>query len=370
MNNIYVSTIIDSYNYGTVLQAVATRDVLSEYGKPYFIDYCRPDWTSIGLRQIYLRDKHHNPAINLLRYCVAFPNLRKNKYIFRSFVERQLDLVDSTPYLEGGPFDANAIYCVGSDQTWNEELNKGIDPVYTLMHVPQYMKKFSFSASFGRPSIPDREATMMKPLLEQFTAISVRESSSVKILNDMGIKTGVALKDPVLLCRPQLWHELSENVAEMSQSYVLIYMLNENPRMVEYARLLASSERITVRIIRFNRTKPVPSGCEPIYQPSPEQWVACFRDAKYIVTDSFHGTCFSILFQKPMIVFNPPRYSIRLSDVLKDFGLTERRVADDESISKISIASDPIDWNHVNNAMSVFQTQARNFLKSVINIEP
>ena len=365
--DIYVSTIIDSYNYGTVLQAVATKDVLSVYGKPLFIDYCRFDWTSRGLRHIYLRDKHHNLAINLVRYCLALPNLGKNKQIFRSFIERQLDLVDSTPYLEGGSFDAAAAYCVGSDQTWNEELNKGIDPVYTLMHVPQSMKKFSFSASFGRPSIPEREVAMMEPLLEQFSAISVRESSSVKILNDMGIKGGVALKDPVLLCRPQLWHELSAGVPKAVQPYILIYMLNENPRMVEYAKILSSSKGIPVRIIRFNRTKPVPSGCEAIYQPSPEQWVASFRDAKYVVTDSFHGTCFSILFQKPMIVFNPPRYSIRLADVLKDFGLADRRVADDESPSQIRIANDSINWEHVNDAMTAFQHEARNFLQGVFN---
>lgn len=367
MNNIYVSTIIDSYNYGTVLQAVATRDVLSEYGKAYFIDYCRFDWTPKGLRHIYLQDRHHNPVINLVRYCMALPNLRKNKQIFRSFIERQLDLVSSAPYLEGGSFDAAASYCVGSDQTWNEELNRGIDPVYTLMHVPRGMRKFSFSASFGRPSIPEREATMMEPLLEQFTAISVRESSSVKILNDMGIKGGVALKDPVLLCRPQLWHELTEGIPEAAKSYVLIYMLNENPRMVEYAKILASNKGLPVRIIRFNKTKPVPSGCEGICQPSPEQWVASFRDAKYIVTDSFHGTCFSILFQKPMIVFNPPRYSIRLADVLKDFGLADRRVADDESPSQIRIANDSVDWEHVNSAMTAFQQEARNFLQSVFN---
>ena len=69
--NIYVSTIIDSYNYGTVLQAAATRDVLEPYGKPLFIDYCREAWTRKGLRDIYLKDKNHPLLLNVVRYSRA-----------------------------------------------------------------------------------------------------------------------------------------------------------------------------------------------------------------------------------------------------------------------------------------------------------
>lgn len=360
---IYVSTIIDSYNYGTVLQAVATRDVLGPYGKPLFIDYCREAWTHEGLRDIYLKDMNHFLPINIVRYFVALPELKTNKKLFRSFVERQLHLVDANPFIAGsGRFDEQAVYCVGSDQTWNEELNKGIDPVYTLKNVPSDCRKISLSASFGRPSIPDAEAAKMKPLLEQFDAISVRESSSVSILEQMGIKGSVALKDPVLLCRPQLWHELSHSVPKYKDQYVLIYMLNHNQRMIGYAQQLAEEKGLKVRIVTFSPRKPGSAGCESICQPTPEQWLAAFRDADYVVTDSFHGTCFSILFNKPMIVFDPPRYSVRLTDVLKDFDLSDRRTDNQVAIKDIDTADGEIDWGPVQTMLADFRKVASEFL--------
>ena len=361
--NIYVSTIIDSYNYGTVLQAAATRDVLEPYGKPLFVDYCREAWTRKGLQDIYLKDKKHSLPINVVRYLVALPELKTNKKLFRTFVESQLHLVNADSLITGkGQFDAQSVYCVGSDQTWNEELNKGIDPVYTLKNVPSNCRKISLSASFGRPSIPAAEAAKMKPLLEQFDAISVRESSSVAILDHMGIKGSVALKDPVLLCRTELWYELSRNVPERKNPYVLIYMLNYNQRMIDYARRLADEKGMKVRIVTFSPRKPSPVGCESLCQPTPEQWLSAFRDADYVVTDSFHGTCFSILFNKPMIVFDPPRYSVRLTDVLKDFGLSNRRVEPEVAIKEIDTADGVIDWNHVQSERMAFKKEANVFL--------
>lgn len=364
--NIYISTIIDSHNYGTVMQAVATKDILATYGRPLFVDYTRPDWTAQGLRDRYFKDSSHGPAINLARFLLAQPYLNRNRGIFRAFVERHLELVDVKPFLEGGNFDRSAVYCVGSDQTWNAILNKGIDPVYTLMNVPADYAKVALSASFGRPTIPDSEAEQMKPLLEQFDAISVRESSSVAILDGMGITGSVALKDPVLLCDPGLWKELAASVPTAGSDYVLVYMLNDNPRILEYAKLLAARKGLEVRIVTFNMLKPAPRGFKAICQPSPEQWLAAFRDASVVVTDSFHGTCFSILFEKPMVVFNPPRFSVRLADVLNDFGLGGRRVADDARPEDITIGDQQLDWRATRSRLSGFRDDAQVFLETCV----
>ena len=71
--DIYVSTIIDSHNYGTVMQAVATKEALTPYGRPLFIDYTRPDWTAQGLRDRYLKDESHNALTNVARFCLRNP---------------------------------------------------------------------------------------------------------------------------------------------------------------------------------------------------------------------------------------------------------------------------------------------------------
>lgn len=363
---IVVSTIIDSHNYGTVLQAVATRDVLSRYGRPVFIDYCRPHWTTKGWAMSYMGNASRSVPERLARLAANAPIRYKSSKLFRSFVERELELCLSTPYLSHGEgLDPDAVYCVGSDQTWNIECNYGIDPVYFLANVPESYRKISFSASFGRPSLSPEESELTKPLLSQFDAISVRESSSVSILEGMGL-SGTALKDPVLLCRPELWHEIVERVPASNENYVLVYMLNENPEMCSFARKLADHDGIRARIVTFNPLKRAPEGLEGVCLPKPEEWVALFRDASYVVTDSFHGTCFSLLFEHPMIVFDPPKFSVRLKDVLSDFGLAGRRVA--EGCDPMHIAAESIDWDSVRTKKEDFSGEAKAFLDGVFGV--
>ena len=132
--------------------------------------------------------------------------------------------------------------------------------------------------------------------------------------------------------------------------------------MIGYAQQLAEEKGLKVRIVTFSPRKPGSAGCESICQPTPEQWLAAFRDADYVVTDSFHGTCFSILFNKPMIVFDPPRYSVRLTDVLKDFDLSDRRTDNQVAIKDIDTADEEIDWGPVQTMLADFRKVASEFL--------
>ena len=360
--DIYIATIIDSHNYGTVLQAVATRDVLQSYGRPVFIDYCRPQWTFKGWVRSYMGNEDRSVLERIARLVVNAPVRHGSYRLFRSFVERELELCSSAPYLtKGEELDPSAVYCVGSDQTWNIECNYGIDPVYFLKNVPGNYKKMAFSASFGRPCLNAEEAALTKPLLSQFDAISVRESSSVAILHGMGI-SGTALKDPVLLCRPELWRELAAGVPTATESYVLVYMLNDNPGMCAFARDLARREGLRARIVTFNPLIRAPEGLEGVCLPKPEEWVALFRDASYVVTDSFHGTCFSLLFERPMVGFDPPKFSVRLKDGLGDFALADRRVADGRN--PMNIVDSTIDWGAVRACKERFAKESRVFLDS------
>lgn len=361
--DIYVSTIIDSHNYGTVLQAVATRDVLSRYGHPVFIDYCRLAWTTRGWVGSYMGNTGHSVPERAARLVANAPVHHRTRKLFRSFVEKRLELCDVAPYLASGEgLDPHAVYCVGSDQTWNIECNYGIDPVYFLENVPSGFRKVAFSASFGRPSLGSGEAALTKPLLEQFEAISVRESSGVAILEQMGL-VGTALKDPVLLCCPEMWRELASGIPASEDGYVLVYMLNDNPSMCAFARDLADREGLRAKIVTFNPMKRAPKGLEGVCLPTPEKWVSLFRDAAYVVTDSFHGTCFSLLFEHPMIVFDPPKFSVRLRDVLSDFGLASRRVSDGKD--PFVIASEGVDWGSVRTSKAKFAKEAKLFLDGV-----
>lgn len=363
---VYVSTIIDSHNYGTVMQAVATRDLLSGYGNPVFVDYCRPQWTRKGWAALRMSNKSHSKVFNLLRVMGGLGTRLRSERVFRPFVTRELSLCDATPFLTGQgieDLDHDAVFCVGSDQTWNIECNSGIDPVYFLRHIPSDRKKISLAASFGRDSISEEEASLTRSLLKEFGAISVRESSSVRILEGMGITGSVALKDPVLLCDSMLWKRLSEYAeAPCKGDYVLTYMLNPNPDLCSYASQVAKDSGMQCYSVSFNPFKRSQGGIQNVCLPKPEEWLALFRGASLVVTDSFHGTCFSLLFGKPMVVFDPPKYSVRLRDVLSDFGLEGRRVLNMDDALTRNLATTPIDWDKVNRLISEEQARARDFL--------
>ena len=363
---IYVSTIIDSHNYGTVLQAVATRDLLANYGNPVFIDYCRPQWTRRGWAKLRMNDKNHSKAVNLLHVVGGVGTRLRSERVFRSFVKRELDLCDASPFETGEgveALDQDAVFCVGSDQTWNIEYNSGLDPVYFLRYVPDTCEKISLAASFGRESISDEEAALTRPLLEGFDAISVRESSSVRILDGMGLTGSVALKDPVLLCNPNLWEGFSEGAdLRYTGDYVLIYMLNSNTEMCEYASRVAKEFGLQCLSISFSSLKRSREGMRDVCLPRLEEWLALFRRASLVVTDSFHGTCFSLLFGKPMVVFDPPNYSVRLRDVLNDFGLEGRRVSGMDDALARDLVSEPIDWDRVCELISRERMRAKDFL--------
>jgi hypothetical protein len=363
---IYVSTIIDTFNYGTAMQAVATRDVLSAYGRPIFIDYYRPQWTSEGHKVMCL-ERPGNPLANRLRYLIAAPNWNRQRRMFREFLERELNLCDARPYLKGGVFDSDAVYCVGSDQTWNFIDNEGLDPVYFLTNVPDEDKKIALSASFGRTSLGKEEAELTRSALSGFDAISVRESSSVAILKSLGL-SGVALKDPVLLCDPDLWQRLASGIPQGTTPYVLVYRLSESEAILDYARALAEEMGCEVKLVTFSPRQSLSAGhgIQAVMQPSPSVWLALFRDAAYVVTDSFHGTCFSLVFEKPITVFDPPKYSVRLTDVLRDFNLGDREVACDANPELVDVHTRDVDWNAVGELKMRFSREVRDFLDGCI----
>lgn len=365
---IYVSTIIDSHNYGTVLQAVATRDILGRYGRPVFVDYCRPQWTRSG----WAHQKMSGGRVNgFLKLAAGLGARLRSERVFRPFIEGQLSLCDAGPFLTGVGLDAldrDALFCVGSDQTWNIECNDGIDPVYFLERIPDDRRKVAFAASFGRPKLDDEEANLTRPLLSGFDAISVRERSSIDILDKMGIPGSVALKDPVLLCDENLWYRLSDcSRLPFDSGYVLLYMLNPNPDMISYTVRVSKELGVRACVVTFNPLRLPPHGLRAACLPTPGEWLNLFRNAGLVVTDSFHGTCFSLLFNRPMVVFDPAKFSVRLHDVLSDFDLLDRRVLNSQDAFNRCVHRNPIEWRVVNEGLKLERTKAREFLDSAFS---
>lgn len=363
---IYVVTIIDSYNYGTVLQAVATRSVLEKLGDTKFVDYCRTYWNNGELAKRCIKGAS-NPVIGMLSAASQVSNRLISRRKFRSFVENHLSLCPSDNFESGGNFSKKAVYCVGSDQTWNYECNEGVDPVFFLKNVPDECVKISYAASFGRSKLLEEEKEEVVGLLQRFTAISLRESSGTKVLESIGIAGGVVIHDPVLLCGRDMFEEIAEQTRQNNgKPYVLVYQLNKGRALLTYAEKLAKAAGCNVVKISLDWKERLPRGWRKELFPSVERWVSLFRDASYVVTDSFHGTCFSLLFHKPLGVFDPPRYSVRLHDVLHDFAMMQRLLSAYDSEPPLLSSMEQPDWSAVDEQFEQYQEYAYEWLKEVI----
>lgn len=363
---IYVATIIDSYNYGTVLQAVATRGVLDRLGKTVFVDYRRAYWTNAELVKRCVQGAS-NPVKGLLSAASQISNRLISRKIFRPFVESHLPLCPSEKFENGGSFSKDAIYCVGSDQTWNYECNEGIDQVFYLENVPDECMKISYAASFGRSELLEDEKNEVARLLRRFSAISLREPSGINVLESLGITNGVVIHDPVMLCGRDMFEGIAERAWQNDgKPYVLVYQLNKGQAMLAYAERLAKAEGCNVIKISLDWKERLPRGWRRELFPPIERWISLFRDASFVVTDSFHGTCFSLLFHKSLGVFDPPKYSVRLHDVLRDFGMMQRLLSAYDGEPPLLSAMEQIDWNIVGNQLKRYQDYAFGWLKKVI----
>lgn len=360
--SIYVSTIIDSYNYGTVIQALATKTILEKYGEVRFIDYLRNDWTWRGWFESAFQVKHLGRFGFLKRLVGGFPNRVRGWRVFRVFIKRHLVLCGKHPWNSNGFNADNSFFCTGSDQTWNYECNNGMDAIYFLEDVPSDFYKFSFCASFGRNEIGASEAEATQRLLASYKALSIRENSGARILNKLGFSDVKVLPDPTLIAGIEQLNKYALNKKVSNENYLLIYQLNEDSRLRFVAEQIASIFNLQIIQVSFSWHKRITKGWRREFLPPIPKWLALFRDASYVVTDSFHGTCFSILNNKSFNVVLPSSYSVRLVDGLSAFGLTSRIVAEGEDPD-----TSPINWDSVNINLEAARAEADTFLSKVLN---
>ena len=192
-------------NYGSVLQALATQEILKQHGcNVTIIDYVRED---VRYENLVKKWSGGNP----IKALAIIPTILRWKNVFQSLAKKYLDLSENTytteDDFESYPLDADA-YCTGSDQVWNSKWNNGILPCLYLSFVPNDKYKFAFSASFGQSKLSTEEINKTKPYLEQYNRISVRESEAKVILDEQyNIKNSVHLVDPTLCVSGDFWRK-------------------------------------------------------------------------------------------------------------------------------------------------------------------
>lgn len=358
-------------NFGFLMQAYALQYVLKSLGHdPYTVD--------IRVEPFSLSSKIKNIIKLLLLFIsrkLGFPQLpyitsKEQAYIDKNtweFIHNNINLTSRVKSIKdltkiGNQYD---FYLVGSDQVWRKEYCPHI-PSYFLGFVSKGRKKASYAASFGvsNPNYTNKMIKQCKKLLSEFSAISVREAEGVKICRDLfGVEATQTL-DPTLLLDKSKYLELvntSEKTQHPETPFILAYILDESSEKLSFIKQYAKKKQLAVYYIKPQNINEV--GIKRIDEcvyPSISQWLNAFENADFIITDSFHGTVFSIIFKKQFVVIdNPKRGSSRLISLLKSFSLEDRLITNNKKINVISL----IDYDKVEPILKEKKIKSLSFLE-------
>lgn len=332
-------------NYGSLLQSVATQRIISRFGHQcQIIDYIYPLEHGKKALSTELKSKpswNKNLLTRTLYIILRYPFAKYAELQFSKMRNKMLDMTERVSSLdELAKLKADA-FVTGSDQVWGPASGKKYDPAYFLSFVDDAAKKYALSASFGRVKFDDETKLDYANLLSRYDSILVREDSAVDIIKSMNLSVQQVL-DPTLLISKEEWSEMINE--ERNDDYVLVYELHSNPKLDDYAKRFA--EHVGLPLIRISPSfHQFSRGGKFLWMKDVSTFLALIKNAKYMITDSFHGTAFAINFNTTFIEILHDLTGTRNQSILKLTGLEKRILRDYDNYS---LALEEIDWLTVN----------------------
>lgn len=352
------------YNPGASLQAYALASYLRQLGHDVQnIDYQPGYLRHYPLTGVPENSRFNRPGLRLAYQVTKFPRrlwerlTSRRKKAFDRFTAHYLPLTKQTyrswEALASAPPDAD-LYIAGSDQIWNPVFQNGKDPAFFLDFVPEGKKRISYAASFAVEELSEEDQNRMQPLLQRLDAVSVRERSAVTILEKMGIRS-CQVMDPVFLLKRSHWERLAVHPAE--EGYILVYDFDRSPVMSAIVKeLAAKTGRKLVSLFPME-------GADEVWQDAgPLEFLGAIQNAGIVLSNSFHATAFSLIFQKEFYVINrEEKINTRMRDLLGVVELENRLIG-----STRELTAHQISWDDVNAHLCSLIEDSRHFLQTNI----
>ena len=330
MKKVGIITMHKVINYGSALQAYALQRVIEKLGYDCeIIDYIYPN--AYHLSQYAKIPFWKSWILFVIQLLYGFPQ-KKRIRLFEAFYSRFLKLsptcYQSREQLQNNPPHYD-IYVTGSDQVWNPGIYSSLDP-YFLKFAPEGKKKLAYASSFGVSKIPSYADTYYHDSLKNFDAIGVRESNAVDLVYSLSGKSAQWVLDPTLLLTKDNWNEIAilpEEVKSVGDRYILLYELTPCPYILQLAYYF--NKRLNSPIVRICKNASVEDKDKSIINitdAGPCEFVGLFAHAKLVITNSFHGTAFSINLERDFYTVTPLRKqnNSRQQSLLKLFHLENR----------------------------------------------
>ncbi len=315
-------------NYGAILQAYA----LQKYLKSQYPDY--------SVENIDFKTEAHVKKYgifisfrkNLLAYFIQqffillrYPSLKLRKTRFINFNNEELtltrryftqdELLSDIPSMD--------FYIVGSDQVFHPNAN--YLRVYYLNFDKGKSKKIAYAPSFGISSFDDSIKKRVQPFLEDFDNLSCREIDGANFMSSFLKDSIPVVLDPIFLLTQEQWLSMASK-SDSKEKYIFVYDLNGGYNLLEIAKKIKRETGLKI-ICQTQFSSHFYRGCKQIYDSGPREFVSLIANAEYVVTDSFHGAAFSILFDKKQFIYIArPKASGRIRSIMEIAGISDRIV--------------------------------------------
>lgn len=346
------------HNYGGTLQAFALQEVLRRMGhEPITIDYLPNRMTMKRYCLAQMKTLVYYLTLRRSRHFFPYPHIRR-KPEFALFMNKYMNLTERVFNYKSSilkKYSMEALI-VGSDQVWRGAFNPpSLQPDLYLRFAEKFHgPKIAYAASFGMDNWEySKELTSeCSKYAQLFTAISTREDSGVLLCNKYLKVKAKGVLDPTLLLEKEDYMEICREIPNHGNSYLLAYLLDMDIKQKEAIQAFADR----------NHLQPIFCTSEQEISFSVECWLALFRDASFVITNSFHGTVFSIINNKNFYsLVSEFRGTDRFVSLLSRFGLMERLLKDEDQLPEFIT---PIDWNTVNQTKAEWKEDSLDFLKS------
>ncbi len=347
---ICIATFYNITHPGAVLQACALSRTLEHMGHEASIVQ-------------YPIQSARNPSMNTVYS--ALTKVPQKQRAYRRFVTeylRETRAYRTVEELVADPPEADAYIC-GSDQIWNPRVTGGRpDPAYYLSFGEPSVRRIAYAPSFGGESISPEHQMAMKEYLQRFDALSSREMEGCEFVQNLTGRPAELVLDPTLLRDD--WAELARP-RQSKGSYVLIYQLQKSPGI--YAAATSLARKLGKPLLNIDASLKLwtrPGKC--VRPLDPAEWLGLIHNAAAVVTNSFHGTAFSILFKRPFyavaLTGHKARHFVRMKNLCGGLGLQERCVQGAED----HLGGADIDWDAVELRKNALRKSSFSFLERAL----
>lgn len=341
--NVATITFNHAHNHGSMLQTYALQEFIKKLGRKagVSVDYSIIDYHTDFQQEFYATLKKGFSAKAVIKNCIALlhlSELRKRHRKFEQFLRDYCHLTRRyrTPEELKADFPEADVYISGSDQIWNVRALDFSD-IYYLPFVKSG-KRISYAASFGPLKIDWEKygKDNYSNLLGKYSTISTRETGSADNVEVLTGKRPQVHIDPTFLLTKEEWRAVQSDANHKNGKYILLYCLEPNREQLKMADAISKKLGLPILVLRYNNKNDWFNSFDQKYDAGPRDFLSYIDHAAMVLSSSFHGTAFSLIYQKTFFVFNGMSDN-RISSILTRANLTDRSIDSFSDLGKVEI---------------------------------